>query len=153
MAARPIPAIVITGFREAGVEADARRLGAEYLVKPVSPDALRNLIAQMLTARESHRDIRRARRAPRTVLMRRISVRVGPYLGHVVQVSATGVRLEVHGSRETEPPDALALQLGPLGATVPITMAWKRHTARTWICGAAITQEGQAEWRAFLATL
>jgi ActR/RegA family two-component response regulator len=34
MAPKPIPAIVITGYPDRAVEADARRLGAEYLAKP-----------------------------------------------------------------------------------------------------------------------
>ena len=40
MAPKPIPAIVITGYADRSVEADARRLGAEYLAKPVSPARL-----------------------------------------------------------------------------------------------------------------
>lgn len=41
MAPRAIPAIVVTGFSDPVIEADAARLGAEYRVKPVDPAALR----------------------------------------------------------------------------------------------------------------
>src|SRR5215471_13461349 len=37
MAPTPIPAIVLTNISDPVIEADARRFGAEYLVKPVSP--------------------------------------------------------------------------------------------------------------------
>src|SRR5262245_45475525 len=33
----PIPAVVLTGFADPAIEADARRLGAEFLLKPIAP--------------------------------------------------------------------------------------------------------------------
>ncbi len=36
---QPIPAIIITGFADPVLEADARRRGADYVLKPVSPGA------------------------------------------------------------------------------------------------------------------
>ncbi len=44
----PIPSIVVTGFHDAVIEADARALGAEYLVKPIDASALLTLV-QTLT--------------------------------------------------------------------------------------------------------
>src|SRR4026209_2984026 len=49
MSPKPIPAIVITGYPDRAVEADARRLGAEYLSKPVSPGELYATIQRTLT--------------------------------------------------------------------------------------------------------
>jgi DNA-binding response OmpR family regulator len=49
MAPTRIPAIVLTGFADPGIEADVRRLGAEYLVKPVSAATLCSVIARKLT--------------------------------------------------------------------------------------------------------
>src|SRR6185503_20843619 len=48
MAPRPIPAIVITGYVDRAVEMDARRLGAEYLAKPVSPGEIYTTIHRTL---------------------------------------------------------------------------------------------------------
>jgi DNA-binding response OmpR family regulator len=48
MAPTPIPAIVLTGFADPGIEGDVRRLGAEYLVKPVSAVTLCDVIARKL---------------------------------------------------------------------------------------------------------
>ncbi|MQA31304.1 MAG: response regulator [Luteitalea sp.] len=45
---RPIPTIIVTGFADPVLEADARHLGAEYLLKPVSPAALMDLVKQKL---------------------------------------------------------------------------------------------------------
>src|SRR5688572_5620833 len=44
----PIPAIVLTGFADPAIEADARRLGAEFLLKPVSPGVLTTLVNRLL---------------------------------------------------------------------------------------------------------
>ena len=47
---QPIPAIIITGFADPVLEADARRRGADYVLKPVSPARLLDLVAQKLAA-------------------------------------------------------------------------------------------------------
>jgi two-component system nitrogen regulation response regulator GlnG len=47
-ASPPVPAIVITGFDDAVLEATARQHGAEYLVKPIDFDALMGAVRQGL---------------------------------------------------------------------------------------------------------
>jgi DNA-binding response OmpR family regulator len=48
MSGRPIPAIVVTAFVDPALEADARRLGAHYLVKPIMPGVLLSLVEELL---------------------------------------------------------------------------------------------------------
>jgi DNA-binding response OmpR family regulator len=43
-----VRAIVITGFADSMLEAEARRYGAAYLVKPIDPDGLVQLIDALL---------------------------------------------------------------------------------------------------------
>jgi FixJ family two-component response regulator len=43
-----IPVIVISGFDDVVLQAEARAMGADYLVKPVSPAALLDRIEQKL---------------------------------------------------------------------------------------------------------
>ena len=43
-----IPSIVITAFADPVLEAEARRFGADYLLKPISPAELMTLIRQRL---------------------------------------------------------------------------------------------------------
>src|SRR5215510_8735586 len=50
MATKPIPAIVTTAFADPILEAEARQLGAEFMVKPLSPKALLELIESKLSA-------------------------------------------------------------------------------------------------------
>jgi two-component system response regulator PilR (NtrC family) len=50
-AVRPIPSIVVTGFDDPCIKGDARKLGADFLVKPVSWPILRELIERKLSLR------------------------------------------------------------------------------------------------------
>src|SRR5262249_26895927 len=45
---KPVPAIVLTGFADPVLEADARQIGADYLIKPVSPPVLLAAIEKKL---------------------------------------------------------------------------------------------------------
>ena len=49
-----IPTIVITGFADPVLEAEARRGGAAYMVKPVQPVQLLEVVAEKLAARHTH---------------------------------------------------------------------------------------------------
>lgn len=44
----PVPAIVVTGFADPVLEEQARRLGATFVLKPIVPRALLQLIEQKL---------------------------------------------------------------------------------------------------------
>jgi DNA-binding NtrC family response regulator len=55
MAPNPIPAIVVTGFPDAAVEAEARQLGADYLLKPIDPTQLLAAVARRLARLGSSR--------------------------------------------------------------------------------------------------
>ena len=46
---RPIPSIVATAFADPALEIEAARLGAHYLLKPISPPVLLTLVEQLLS--------------------------------------------------------------------------------------------------------
>jgi DNA-binding response OmpR family regulator len=48
MAPQPIPALVVTGFADPTIEAEARQLGADYLLKPVEGAVLLAAVARRL---------------------------------------------------------------------------------------------------------
>ena len=48
MSSRPIPTIVTTGFPDPVLEAEARQSGAKFLLKPIDPNALLTLLADLL---------------------------------------------------------------------------------------------------------
>jgi DNA-binding NtrC family response regulator len=45
-----IPAVVVTGFDDPTIEAEARQLGADFFLKPVNPEQLLAAIARRLGA-------------------------------------------------------------------------------------------------------
>jgi DNA-binding NtrC family response regulator len=52
------PVIVMSGYADPVIEAEARRQGAEFLEKPVQPDGLLPLIERLLTQRNAPSGIR-----------------------------------------------------------------------------------------------
>jgi DNA-binding response OmpR family regulator len=48
---QPIPTIIVTGFHDEVLEAEARRAGADYVVKPISPANLVTLVKERLERR------------------------------------------------------------------------------------------------------
>lgn len=154
MTPTPIPAIVLTGFADSSIEHDARRLGAEYLVKPVAPAALCDLVARMLTGRGSQSVFVGTRQGTRRRLAAPVSIRVGQQLGQIIEVSENGARLEIHDTSRAELPEMLTLHIVSCGLTVASRLKWKRpHANSTWVCGVAFVDEDQPRWRAVLDRL
>jgi len=48
MAPEPIPAVVLTAYNDASVEAEARQLGAEFFLKPVDAEMLLAAVSRLL---------------------------------------------------------------------------------------------------------
>ena len=48
---REVPAIVVTGFEDRGLEAEAHEMGAEFLLKPVLPSTLLDAVTRKLAGR------------------------------------------------------------------------------------------------------
>src|SRR5436190_23288581 len=46
MGSRPLPALVVTGYPDRSIEADARKMGAEYRLKTIAPSAMLTLVHQ-----------------------------------------------------------------------------------------------------------
>jgi DNA-binding response OmpR family regulator len=154
MAPKPIRAIVVTGFEDRAIENDARRLGAEYLVKPVSAAVLCKLIAQVLTGSRSFTVVPEMRRAARQAPSLPVPVRVGQFHACVVDVSATGLRLEINSANPAELPSALTLHIGGgREMEIPINIVWRRHANQTWTCGATVAAEARAAWSLFVNEL
>jgi len=155
MAPTPIRAIVLTNISDPVIEADARRLGAEYLVKPVSPATLLALIAGMLDGSErptaftsTRRSNRQAVSMPTSVLV----VRDPP--ATLVDVSDGGAQLLVECAIGAEPPATFTLML-PTGAfAVPVDVVWKRRRGdTTWACGVVPCHDAQPQWESLLKCL
>lgn len=154
MARTPIPAIVMTGVDDAGIEADARRLGAEFLVKPVAHHVLRAAIRSKLAAPPATPPFVPARRAPRIPLSSPLAVFAGEHRAYLIDVSEDGARLEVEAAVPTGVPQTFTLMRQSASLSVTADVAWTRQRdAQTWICGVMIRPDAHGMWRQLVASL
>jgi|KBSSwiStaDraftv2_1062776.scaffolds.fasta_scaffold411923_2 CheY-like chemotaxis protein len=151
MAPKPIPAIVITGYPDRAVEADARRLGAEYLSKPVSPGELFATIQRTLTTAATRGTFLPPRADPRTNVPPNTMVLVNDAPACLLDVSAGGARLEVQCAPGETVQSPVAIRIEELDFALPLEVMWKRRTSEnTWLCGVSIAEDLRPEWQEFL---
>jgi len=151
MAPKPIPAIVITGYPDRAVEADARRLGAEYLSKPVSPGELYSTIQRTLATAATRGTFLPPRADPRTAVPPNTMVLVNDAPACLLDVSAGGARVEVQCAPGETVRSPLAFRIEELDLALPLEVMWKRRTSEnTWLCGVSVAEDLRPEWQAFL---
>ena len=151
MAPKPIPAIVITGYADRAVEADARRLGAEYLAKPVSPGELYATVQRALSNAAARGVFMPPRRDPRTDVAANTMVLVNDAPACLLDVSAGGARVEIQCAPGATIQSPLAFRLEELDVALPLEIMWKRRTsANTWVCGVAVAEDLRPDWQTFL---
>src|SRR5262245_7905271 len=90
---QPVPAIIITGFADPVLEADARRRGADYVLKPVSPSRLLDLVNHKLASARPGFGI--PRRWERKLVIGGLPANVENEPARIVDVSYGGVRFEI----------------------------------------------------------
>jgi len=151
MATNPIPTIVTTAYADPILEAEARQLGAEFIVKPLSPKALLVLIERMLSASPAS-TTGATRRWPRKQVTNAVSALVGDSPARIIDVGYGGVRLEVASDHSAALPDSFRLTLsGHL--SVPVNVVWNRRRGDIWQYGVAVKDEHQPAWRELVDTL
>jgi DNA-binding response OmpR family regulator len=145
---QPIPAIIITGFADPVLEADARRRGADYVLKPVSPARLLDLVAQkLMSARPGFGTPRRWERKP---VIGGLAINVGDTPARIVDVSYGGLRFEMQRSQAASSAsplsEFLSISLPTAQLSVKAKLVWENLIGEgTWMCGAALFQE-TPEW-------
>lgn len=147
----PIPAIVLTGFADPAIEADARRLGAEFLLKPISPSVLTALVRRVLSEGRVGSAIRRW---PRKAVMKEVRVDVDDAAARMLDVSYGGVCVEMRRSAGAGPPGAFRMFLPHADMPVPVEVVWsRRRDATTWLCGGMVADAVAASWRMVVDTI
>ena len=145
-----IPAIVITGFADPVLEAEARRGGAEYLVKPFDPERLMTMIREKLgTTLEPFPVARRWRRKP----VAGMAAHVDDQPARIVDVSYGGVKFEIR-SAEQPLPESFLLRLP--NVALQADLVWKSMlNDEVWVCGAAVWPEESSarEWFGIVDTM
>jgi CheY-like chemotaxis protein len=148
---RSIPTIVVTGFADPVLEADAKRLGAEYLLKPVSPLALMGMVKQKLeSVSEAGLPFRPGRRWTRKRVNGELSAHIDDVPARIIDISYGGLRFQI--PRGTGPlPASLNVRLPSSDIAVRADVVWHRALGDdAWLCGAAVSQTSLAvarDWR------
>ena len=145
---QPIPAIIITGFADPVLEADARRRGADYVLKPVSPARLLDLVAQKLMAAQP--GFGTPRRWERKPVIGGLAINIGDTPARIVDVSYGGLRFEMQrslaDSKVSPLSESLSITLPTAQLSVKAKLVWENLIGEgTWMCGAALFQE-TPEW-------
>ena len=130
-----VPAIVITGYADSVLEAEARRVGADYLVKPVDRDELLAMIREKLG--HAPADFATPRRWTRKQVVG-LTAQVDDKPARVVDVSYGGVKLEIRQGEGSVPPESFQLQLSD-SMSLHADLVWKTMlTDEIWMCGATV---------------
>jgi CheY-like chemotaxis protein len=145
--------IIADQARDAALEREARGLGATYLVKPITPEQLTRLLADMFGPAGAASG---SRRWARINLTESIPAAVGEIAGRVLDVSYGGVRLQLPrtGSGD-ELPATIELVLPNNGVAVTIHPVWTKNSGEDseWLCGGELVDtdlRSVHEWRRFV---
>ncbi len=144
---RPVPTVVITGYPDDALQADARRLGAEYLIKPIHPAELLRLIDRLLhgepqpavpAAAQPPPERRRVARVPIPV---DLLVEINAIPARLVDASASGVQFEMYRPQGHGVPASLRLVFPVHGVELDADLVWSvPEPAGRWRAGASITR-------------
>ena len=145
-----VPAIVMTGHDDAVLAAEARRVGADYVLKPVEPDILLSRVRQKLASAPSPVMPRRWRRKRVSGL----TADLGSQQAKIVDVSYGGVRFEIRPGEGEPLPQTFQLRFVNTMA-LEAHLVWKNMLAPdVWVCGAAVWPEESSarQWFGFVDT-
>lgn len=147
------PAIVVTAYDDSVLQLEARRLGADYLVKPVTPAKLLQLIEEKLHGKAPEAGFTTIRRWTRKPVNRPLDAWIEDAPAKILDVSYGGLRFEIERTSEHEPPRSFKISVSEGGVSVPSVHAdlvWMTRAGdRNWICGAAVSEPNQPAVRAW----
>jgi DNA-binding response OmpR family regulator len=147
MAPSRVPAIVITGFPDRVLEADAQKMGAEYLVKPVAPKALLAMIHRKISHADVSASFSPARRWARKPVPAQLTAWVQDLPVRILDISYGGLRLAFE-TTPTDLPRALCLSLPTSNVEIDLNVVWQRPAeGHGWLCGAAIPDPTPISWK------
>jgi DNA-binding response OmpR family regulator len=132
------PSIVVTGFPDPVLEAEALRLGAHYLTKPIAPNKLLALIEETFVseARRQSYDIKR--RWHRKHVRAGLAAQIENAFARIVDISYGGLRFEIE--RHQPLPPAFSVTIVNPGVSIDVSLVWETPSDdRHRVCGAAVS--------------
>ena len=149
MSPAPIPAIIVTGFADPVIEADAKRLGAQYLLKPVQFSTLVSALERALTE-PARQIVGPTRRWPRKTVSGTMSAHVAELPARILDISYGGLRFEIEHARAAALPPSFSITVPASHVSVHVDLVWKNRTdAARWLVGAAVSEADSAAVQAW----
>ena len=134
----PVRAIVVTGFPDPVLEAEARAQGAPVLVKPIVPGVLVKAIEDALALPPGATKRRWIRKRVTTP----VPADVNGTAARIVDISYGGVRVELE--REPERDIEHRFTMAVADVVLPVNLVWDRAEGEHgWTCGLAVTTLNQ----------
>jgi hypothetical protein len=142
----PRTTCLVTGPRDASLQAEAYHLGARYLVEPVPADRLTAVLRELVA------NPRPQRRWPRRRPAQEVASVISGVEARIVDVSYGGAGIEFFGPEI--PQEGLELVVPSTGLRVPVERVWARRPgkAQPIACGLALRRDSavDARWRSFV---
>jgi len=144
-----VPTIIMTGYPDPVLEADAVHLGAQFILKPVAPAALLGLIQAQL-AKKSPPEASNNRRWIRKRLSQDLAGRVDATPVQILEVSYGGMRFALPSPTQPPAGPSIAVHLSDANLSLPLNLVWSSPMSDgRWLCGAAIADLDQQVSRAW----
>jgi DNA-binding response OmpR family regulator len=150
---RPVPSIIITGFADPVLEADARRRGAEYVLKPVDSAKLLELVQQKLDGASGFGV---PRRWERKRVIGGLPAHIDDEPARIVDISYGGLRFELQREPGRTLPSRFRITLPSARLSLQADLVWKSFIGgQTWLCGAVLSPETATspEWSGLVDAL
>ena len=147
---RPIPTIIVTGFPDEVLKAEAQLLGAEYLVKPVPPPALLAAIERLLAGP----DRQERRQWPRKRLTLDLPVEIDDVPARVIDIGYGGAQVELFrpGAPGIAPQLRVVFPVNEVVLEADLVWGTPERAGR-WLCGIAVRPGHEDAWRTFVESL
>jgi CheY-like chemotaxis protein len=142
-----IPVIIVTGYADRGLEAEARELGADFLLKPVKPSQLLAVVERRLPATETGESFSLARRWPRRRPSGELNARVDDTFVRVLDVSYGGLRFIGKRDSSALSKQSFRITFPKAAISVPVRVVWQHDSESNRLCGATVPEEWQMHWR------
>jgi len=143
-----IPVIVVTGYADRGLEAEARELGADFLLKPVKPSQLLAVVERRLPVAPHAENFSLARRWPRRRPTNELSARVDDTFVRILDVSYGGLRFVGKRDASALSKPSFRITFPKAAISVPVRVVWQHDDNESdRLCGATIPDEWQLHWR------
>jgi DNA-binding response OmpR family regulator len=153
-----IPFVVTNDVYDPVLDAEARQVGAAYVVTTSTREELTRLSLKLVDS--AHRSRVGTRQWPRKNAPDSTFAKVAASEAKILDVSYSGVRLRVDAPRplQEQPPEAFDIDLPQLSLSLRASRVWTAPDPAIpgWFCGADLTQNDPNElgrWRDFVDSL